>query len=264
MAQNAHAYSPDPPIYTRGQAAGGSGAALIKVRGTRDGLLLSVPDDPRLQGTRDVAAALAAHLDTAEAFFNGADVIVDLGERAIDEEEISYYRTILEQRGVVVRGFTASSPHGRATIRKAGYHPLQIAQPERIGALAAPQPQTPAGQPGHEMSEALYLRRTLRSGARVRHHGNIVLIGDINAGAEVAASGDIIVWGTIRGLVHAGALGDDNAMICALSLTPTQLRIGSHYALPPADKRQTSPGTPERVRLDNGRLVVEPWKNKDR
>jgi septum site-determining protein MinC len=191
-------------------------------------------------------------------------VIVDLGERDLGEDEIGYYRQTLEERGVVVRGFTAASPQGRAAIRKAGYHPLQVAPLDRVGIAAS---QGPA-QIAHihpvnpEAGEALYLRRTLRSGARIRHHGNLVLLGDINAGAEVAASGDILVWGTIRGMVHAGALGNDDAIICALGLNPTQLRIGSHYALPPSEKKGNSPGAPERVRLENGRLVVEPWKMK--
>ncbi|CAA9589858.1 MAG: Septum site-determining protein MinC [uncultured Thermomicrobiales bacterium] len=263
MAQNVQAYVHDPPLLARGRFADGA-VAMIKVRGTREGLLLTVPDDARLHSSREVAAALAAHLDDAEAFFSGADIIVDLGERDLDEGEIAFYRQVLEERGVVVRGFTAASPQGRAAIRKAGYHPLQVAPPERTtlgdGAAATPAAQIRPVNP--EIEEARYLRRTLRSGARIRHHGNLVLLGDINAGAEVAAAGDIIVWGTIRGMVHAGALGDDSAIICALGLNPTQLRIGSHYALPPSEKKGTIPGTPERVRLENGRLVVEPWKMK--
>ncbi len=265
MAQQA-AYDHDPPLFSRGHQANSTAAALIKVRGTREGLLLTVPDDPRVYEPRDVARALAAHLDGAEAFFSGAEVIIDLGERSLTDDEITFYRQVLEERGVVVRGFTASSPQGRAAIRKAGYHPLQVAQPERVS-VGGGQPitTTPTAQihpVNPDAGEALYLRRTLRSGARIRHHGNLVLLGDINPGAEVAASGDIIVWGTIRGMVHAGALGDDSAIICALGLTPTQLRIGSHYALPPTEKNNTGPGTPERVRLENGRLVVEPWKMK--
>lgn len=264
MAQNAQAYVHDPPLFSRGRLASGSAAALIRVRGTREGLLLTVPDDMRTYGQREVATALAAHLDSAEAFFSGADVIVDLGERELTEDEIGYYRQVLEERGVVVRGFTAASPQGRAAIRKAGFHPLQVAPPDRpnqsSGQSLAPVAQIHPVNP--EAGEALYLRRTLRSGSRIRHHGNLVLLGDINAGAEAAASGDIIIWGTIRGMVHAGALGDDTAIICALGLTPTQLRIGSHYALPPSDKKGTTSGTPERVRLENGRLVVEPWKMK--
>ena len=266
MAQNAQDYVHDPPLFAKGRPAGGAAATLIRVRGTREGLLLAVPDDARAYGPREVAAALAAHLDGAEAFFSGADVIVDLGERNLGDEEITFYRQVLEDRGVVVRGFTAASPQGRAAIRKAGYHPLQIAPPERPSPMPGPGFSASTAAQIHpvnpEAGEALYLRRTLRSGARIRHHGNLVLLGDVNPGAEVAASGDIIVWGTIRGMVHAGALGDDGAIICALGLNPTQLRIGSHYALPPSDKKGNPPGTPERVRLENGRLVVEPWKMK--
>ena len=262
MAQRIGAYAHDPPSLAKGRR-GGAAAALIRVRGTREGLLLTIPDDIRAHGPREVAQALAAHLDGAEAFFNGADVIVDLGGRDVTDEEIAFYRQVLEEREVVVRGFTASSPQGRAAIRKAGYHPLQVAPTDP--AQLPPDTQPTGGQihpVNPDAGEALYLRRTLRSGTRIRHHGHLVLLGDINPGAEVAASGDIMVWGMVRGMVHAGALGDDGAIICALGLTPTQLRIGSHYALPPSDTKGTAPGTPERVRLEHGRLIVEPWKLK--
>ncbi|HEY8602169.1 MAG TPA: septum site-determining protein MinC [Thermomicrobiales bacterium] len=264
MAQNVQAYVHDPPLFAKGRLATGAASAMIKVRGTREGLLLTVPDDARAYGSREVAAALAAHLESAEAFFSGADVIVDLGERELADDEVGFYRGVLEERGVVVRGFTAASPQGRAAIRKAGYHPLQVVPPERTAHAPAYIPNSTAQihPVNPDAGEALYLRRTLRSGARIRHHGNLVIVGDINAGAEVAASGDIIVWGTIRGMVHAGALGDDGAIICSLSLNPTQLRIGSHYALPPTEKKGANSGIPERVRLENGRLVVEPWKVK--
>ena len=257
MAQQAPIYLHDPPPGS-GRSVGGV-AALIKMRGTRDGLLLSLPDDARALPAREVAAALAAHIAAAEAFFGGAEVIVDLGERQIGEDEVAAYRQVLEERGVIVRGFTATSPQGRELLRKQGYHPLHVVPGERV---APPQPELPA-LPA-DVGEALYVRRTLRSGTRIRHHGNLVIVGDVNPGAEAAASGDIIVWGVARGLVHAGALGDDGAIICALGLTPTQLRIGSHYALPPAEtaRKATRTLTPERARLDKGRLIVEPWNTK--
>jgi septum site-determining protein MinC len=253
MAQHAPSYAHDPPADPAGQ---------IRVRGTRDGLLLSVPEDARAVPPRAVAAALVAHLEGAEAFFQGADVIIDLGERDITEDEVVYYRTALTERQIEVRGFTASSAQGRAIIRKQGYHPLQIVPPERApvtGGTGSPAT-APAVGAAPEVGEALYLRRTLRSGTRVRHHGHLVIVGDINAGAEVAASGDIVVWGAVRGMVHAGALGDDTAIICALSLQPTQLRIGSHYALPPSEKKGRKSDTgPERARLENGQVIVESW-----
>jgi septum site-determining protein MinC len=263
MAQEAPSYLHDPPPAGPGRGVGAA-AALIKVRGTRDGLLLTIPDDARAVPPVDVARALVAHLASAESFFGGAEVIVDLGQREIVEEEVVAYRELLEERGVIVRGFTASSPQSREILRKQGYHPLHVVPVERqpLTQQIAPQQNIPATNP--DIVEALYLRRTLRSGARVRHHGHLVIVGDVNPGAEVAASGDIIVWGVVRGTIHAGALGDNGAIICALGLTPTQLRIGSHYALPPSEtaKKASRPSGPERARLEQGRLIVEPWNAK--
>lgn len=266
MAQQAPSYLHEPPPV--GPGRGGSGAAsLIKVRGTRDGLLLTIPGDARAVPPREVVAALAAQVNNAENFFGGAEVIVDLGEREVAEEEIAVYRRVLEERGVIVRGFTAVAPPTRELLRKQGYHPLHVVPVER---QPQPQPQAPPQQQSApvanhpDVAEALYLRRTLRSGARVRHHGHLIIVGDVNPGAEVAATGDIIVWGVVRGTIHAGALGDNNAIICALGLTPTQLRIGSHYALPPSEtaRKASRPSGPERARLEQGRLIVEPWNAK--
>lgn len=251
MAHHVEAYVHDPPVNQEGERT------QVRVRGTRDGLVVSVPEDARAISPRQVATALAAHLDSAEAFFQGAEVIIDLGAREFTEDELSFYRLVLEEREMMVRGFTASTPEGRALLRRQGYHPLQIVtEPPHVPVGRVPD----TGAQPAETTQALYLRRTLRSGARVRHHGSLVIVGDVNAGAEIIATGDIIVWGVVRGTVHAGALGDDGAIICALGLHPTQLRIGSHYALPPTDKKGKPTRGPERARLENGQVIVESWK----
>ena len=85
------------------------------------------------------------------------------------------------------------------------------------------------------------------------------MIGDINPGAEVIARGDVVVWGRLRGMVHAGAEGDENAVICALDLSPTQLRIAGQIAVTP--KRRGKP-QPEMARILNGQVVAEPWDPK--
>jgi len=76
------------------------------------------------------------------------------------------------------------------------------------------------------VTDGAYFHRTgLRSGQAISHNGSVVVLGDINAGAEVVAAGNVVVFGAIRGLVHAGADGDESAFVCALSMLPTQLRI---------------------------------------
>ncbi|HLV36917.1 MAG TPA: septum site-determining protein MinC, partial [Spirillospora sp.] len=78
-----------------------------------------------------------------------------------------------------------------------------------------------------------------------------------NPGAEVIATGDVIVWGRLRGNVHAGAEGDEDAVVCALDMTPTQLRIAGYIVTSPPEKRHNP--RPEVARVRDGQIVVEAW-----
>jgi septum site-determining protein MinC len=106
-------------------------------------------------------------------------------------------------------------------------------------------------------AEGLVVRRTLRSGQNVRHPGHVVIIGDCNPGAEIVAGGNIVVWGRVRGMVHAGAMGDEEAVICALDLAPTQLRIAGHIARSPEEQRHQP--IPEMASVHEGQIVAVPW-----
>ena len=52
-----------------------------------------------------------------------------------------------------------------------------------------------------------------------------MVLGDVNSGAEVIAGENIVVLGTLRGLAHAGAKGNKEAIICAGSIEVSQIRI---------------------------------------
>lgn len=105
-------------------------------------------------------------------------------------------------------------------------------------------------------SEAVIINRTLRSGQRVKHQANVVIVGDVNPGAEVIAGGDIIVFGRLRGVVHAGAGGSKEAQVAALKLNPTQLRIASLIARSPDDS-DSSKLQAERAFIENDQIIVE-------
>ena len=78
-----------------------------------------------------------------------------------------------------------------------------------------------------EISETKFHRGSLRSGQRLETEGSIVIIGDVNSGAEVIASDNIVVLGNLRGLAHAGAKGNKNAIIAAGVLDAVQIRISN-------------------------------------
>jgi septum site-determining protein MinC len=101
------------------------------------------------------------------------------------------------------------------------------------------------------------IRRTLRSGRTVHSIGHVVVFGDVNPGAEIIATGDVIIWGRLRGNVHAGAEGDEDAIVCALEMTPTQLRIAGYIVTSPAEKSQQT--RPEVALVRDGQIIVETW-----
>lgn len=76
-------------------------------------------------------------------------------------------------------------------------------------------------------SETIFHKGSLRSGQKIEVEGSLVIIGDVNSGAEVIAADNIIVIGTLRGLAHAGAKGNKEAIIAASTLNVVQLRISN-------------------------------------
>jgi septum site-determining protein MinC len=56
-------------------------------------------------------------------------------------------------------------------------------------------------------------------------------------------------------------MGDEQALVCALELRPTQLRIASVIATSPDEKESKSPG-PEIASVVDGQIVAIPWSSK--
>lgn len=77
------------------------------------------------------------------------------------------------------------------------------------------------------VSETKFHRGAVRSGQKIEFEGSLVIIGDVNDGAEVIAGDNIVILGALRGLAHAGAKGNKNAIIAASSIDAPQLRIAN-------------------------------------
>jgi len=104
--------------------------------------------------------------------------------------------------------------------------------------------------------KTVLIQRTVRSGQSIRYPGNVVIMGDVNPGAEVVAGGNIIVMGSLRGMAHAGAAGNQNSVVAAFRLHPTQLRIADHIARAP-DGDAVKPEQAEIARIQNGIVVIK-------
>src|SRR3990172_9923070 len=238
----------------------------IVIKGIRDGLSVTLPDG----GTwPEALAALEARLTQAPAFFKGGRVALMVGARALTEDDMRQARDLLVRHEVRVWAIVGENAETQRIASSLGWD-VPPPSSARVSDLAAPPAESRTwdvavegerelvAMPLDEWPDAgLIVRRTLRSGQALRHPGSIAVIGDVNPGAEIIAGGNIVVWGRLRGTVHAGALGDENAVVCALDLAPTQLRIGGRITRSP-DERRRQP-RPEKARGRDAHIVAEPW-----
>jgi len=105
----------------------------------------------------------------------------------------------------------------------------------------------------------ILVKKTLRSGQSINFDGNVVILGDVNPGGEVIASGNIIIMGSLRGIAHAGATGDETAIVTAFKLKPTQLRIANYITRSPDGDAGDGgePECPEIAKIKDGIVVIE-------
>jgi septum site-determining protein MinC len=220
----------------------------VQIKGIREGLLVL----PGEGSWEEVHQAILAQIDEQADFLKGGRLALDLGNHVLKAAEMGKLRDEISERGMLLWAVLSNSPTTERTAQALGLATrLSKPRPDRT---TQPLETTLRGGEG-----AIVVRRTLRSGYSLQHSGHVVVIGDVNPGAEIIASGDVIVWGHLRGMVHAGAEGDEAAVVCALDLSPTQLRIAGHIAMTP--QRRGKP-QPEMARLADGQVVAENWDPK--
>ncbi|RMF80626.1 MAG: septum site-determining protein MinC [Chloroflexi bacterium] len=224
----------------------------IAIKGTRDGLLISLSETEEWSQMTD---ELAAHIDEKGEFFNGARVTVETGTRPVRKHELASLRALLERRGLSLWAVQSASS---TTLDAASALDLKVS--ENVNAVRgeyADDDDIPISSE-EDGTAGLLIRRTLRSGRTVHTQGHVVVYGDVNPGSEIVATGDIIVWGRLRGNVHAGADGDENAVVCALDMMPTQLRIAGYIVTSPAEA--SNDPQPEVALIRDGQIVVTAWR----
>lgn len=142
-----------------------------------------------------------------------------------------------------------------ATVQRSNAVPATPAPAQVAAPVAEAVPAMPEG--------ALVITRPLRSGQQVYARGrDLVVMAMVNPGAEVIADGHIHVYAPLRGKAIAGARGNGDARIFALSMAPELISIAGIYrtseiALPPSVL-----GKVAQVRLvpgpDGDRLTIDP------
>lgn len=221
---------------------------MVQIKGVKDGLLVTLGEGD----WPDLQAALYRQISEQESFFKGARLTLDVGNQILRANDMSSLRDHLSEHGISLWAVLSNSPTTEQTAQMLG---LATRMP-------TPRPDRTVRALDTNLSSdenAFLIQRTLRSGFKVSYQGHVVVIGDVNPGAEIIAGGSVVVWGKLRGVVHAGAEGNESAVVCALDLAPTQLRIAGLISVPPQRKDKPQP---EMALVMDGQVVAEPWTTR--
>lgn len=110
--------------------------------------------------------------------------------------------------------------------------------------------------------EGQFYKGTLKKRQVLETEKSIIILGDVESGAKVISKGNIVVLGTIRGSVHAGAAGNEDAFIVALSMKPQALRIGDKEAQHVYIRKEEKPEA-KIAWLDGERIYIDPLTNQE-
>lgn len=176
---------------------------LVTIKGTRDGLTLYLDDTCSFDDLLNELAITLAN-DQLENQGPMATVNVQLGNRYIHtEQEKRLHEVIRENTVLMVEKIEANV----------------VTKKEALKWL--------------ENSEVKVITKIIRSGQVVEVEGDMLLLGDVNAGGKIIASGNIFVMGILRGVAHAGSKGNEDAVIAASFMQPSQLRIANYISRSP-------------------------------
>lgn len=183
---------------------------MIKLKGMHDSMIrCMIPDN---MDASEITEQMKKIVKDGKTVLPGSKLVLDFGARKLTSELVS----------AMLSGFVWSS--GAAV---AAWITLDAASQDALARAGLPSTE-PSAKQKKSAAPGRMVFRSLRSGQRVTHGGDVIIAGNVNSGAEVFAAGNVTVLGRLRGLVHAGCNGLDTAAIAARSMEAVQVRIGTH------------------------------------
>ena len=160
------------------------------------------------------------------ALATGVGIVIDLQSRQCSGSLMSaLFKELIWNRNLNLLSWNSSNPETIDKLKAAKlptgeYRPVPAGKTEK------------KEETEEENKSALPLllrRRSIRSGEKVEHDGDIVIFGHVNSGAEIIASGSISIFGKLKGLAHAGVdiREGSEAYLFAYSFEPQQIRLGN-------------------------------------
>lgn len=174
----------------------------ITLKGTNDGYYLILNEDSSLKEIHQDLDEFLEHLKKDKNYDQSFELTIDSGNKLLTEKvRQSLSKKITEHTNFSIKRFTQN------VIAK------ELAEE------------------WHKDTSPLMIVKNIRNGQIVRSDRDIILFGDVRPGGLVRSSGSVVVVGDVKGTIHAGAKGDEEAIIIAPFMYDGQVRIGEHVEI---------------------------------
>lgn len=175
----------------------------VVIKGSKSGMTVILHPDPPFE---ELYEAVAAKFRDSAKFWGSVQMTLSIeGRKLSPAEELRIVDAITENSQIQILCLIDTDGERIARSEKA--------LTERLMELT--------GRTGQ------FFRGDLTRGDVLESEASIVVIGNVEQGARVIARGNVIILGALHGSVHAGAGGNDEAVIAALEMAPSLLRIGN-------------------------------------
>jgi septum site-determining protein MinC len=171
----------------------------VTIKGTKEGLILHLDDNCSYDELKNEISFKLAESSRLQEDNHLITVNVQLGNRFLTDIQMEELKDLIMQK----KNFVVDSIQSNV---------LTKAAVEKI----------------KEEQEITSVSKIIRSGQVLQVPGDLLLIGDVNPGGTVMAGGNVFVMGVLKGIAHAGCFGNEEAIVAASVMKPSQIRISHH------------------------------------
>lgn len=201
----------------------------VTIKGTKEGLTLHLNDSCSFE---ELKKELQWKLSETSRLQDGNQLItvkVQVGNRYLSEQQAEELEELISQKKNLIVDSITSNVMTKEEVEKM-----------------------------KEEQEIVSVTRIVRSGQVLKVPGDLLLIGDVNPGGTVIAGGNIFVMGVLKGIAHAGCFGNNEAIVAASIMKPSQLRISKHINRAPDHYDEEEPRDMECAFVnEDGQIMID-------